>query len=199
MVRRSYFCTMEKTIPLLDAARFVSGTQEDRIGFAQDLRQAFERYGFITLENHGLDQSADRPNVCRSRAVLRPSGGQKSGKPASPVWAATLDIRRSAVSMPRTRPGPISRNSTTSPRPTTTNRIALTYPISWPLERNSTAGWKPSQVTCSKPWPCRSTSRMATSLSTSKVETASFGCCITLQHLTHLPMRQGPEAMKTSI
>jgi len=53
----SYFCTMEKTIPLLDAARFVSGTQEDRIGFAQDLRQAFERYGFITLENHALDQA----------------------------------------------------------------------------------------------------------------------------------------------
>ena len=48
---------MEKTIPLLDAARFVSGSQEDRIGFAQDLRQAFERYGFITLENHGLDQT----------------------------------------------------------------------------------------------------------------------------------------------
>ena len=47
---------MQKTIPLLDASKFVSGSAPDRAAFAKDLRMAFERYGFITLENHGLEQ-----------------------------------------------------------------------------------------------------------------------------------------------
>ena len=51
-----YFWDMEKTIPLLDAYRFLHGSEDDRMRFAKDLRDAFERYGFITLENHGLEQ-----------------------------------------------------------------------------------------------------------------------------------------------
>ena len=47
---------MEKTIPLLDASQFLRGSEDDRMRFAKDLRDAFERYGFITLENHGLEQ-----------------------------------------------------------------------------------------------------------------------------------------------
>jgi len=47
---------MQKTIPLLNASRFLSGSSAERADFAKDLRMAFERYGFITLENHGLDQ-----------------------------------------------------------------------------------------------------------------------------------------------
>lgn len=46
---------MSKEIPLLDARQFLSGTPEERADFARDLRDAFSRYGFVTLEGHGLD------------------------------------------------------------------------------------------------------------------------------------------------
>lgn len=46
---------MDKAIPLLDAARFLHGQEADRQAFAQDLKDAFARYGFVTLEGHGLD------------------------------------------------------------------------------------------------------------------------------------------------
>ncbi|MAC17216.1 MAG: flavonol synthase [Flavobacteriales bacterium] len=46
---------MPKAIPLLDARRFLHGTAEERGAFAADLRDAFSRYGFVTLEGHGLN------------------------------------------------------------------------------------------------------------------------------------------------
>ena len=48
---------MIKAIPLLNAADFLQGDEQGRAQFAADLRAAFEQYGFITLENHGLDES----------------------------------------------------------------------------------------------------------------------------------------------
>ena len=47
---------MSKSIPLLDAAQYLHGSQEDKAAFASALRSAFEQYGFITLKNHGLDE-----------------------------------------------------------------------------------------------------------------------------------------------
>ncbi|RPG80163.1 MAG: isopenicillin N synthase family oxygenase [Crocinitomicaceae bacterium TMED114] len=49
------FALMPKAIPLLDAGRFLQGDDAARTAFAQDLRDAFSRYGFVTLEGHGLD------------------------------------------------------------------------------------------------------------------------------------------------
>ena len=125
----SYFCTMEKTIPLLDAARFVSGSQEDRIGFAQDLRQAFERYGFITLENHGLDQTLiDRTYSEAERFFALPE--DKKREASIPGVGGNFGYTPFGRGVPRTRPGPTSRSSTILPRPTTTSRIARMCRIS---------------------------------------------------------------------
>ena len=48
---------MSKSIPLLDAAQYLHGNEQDKAAFASELRSAFEQYGFITLKNHGLDKS----------------------------------------------------------------------------------------------------------------------------------------------
>lgn len=46
---------MSKAIPLLDAGHFLHGSVDERAAFAQELRDAFSKYGFVTLEGHGLD------------------------------------------------------------------------------------------------------------------------------------------------
>lgn len=47
---------MSKAIPQLDASQFLHGDDSQQQQFAGLLRDAFEQYGFVTLDNHGLDQ-----------------------------------------------------------------------------------------------------------------------------------------------
>ena len=48
---------MSKAIPVLNASDFLSGDADTQMQFARDLRTAFETYGFVTLEGHGLDDA----------------------------------------------------------------------------------------------------------------------------------------------
>ncbi len=43
-------------IPKVDLAKFTTGTDEERAQFVQDLGQAFEDIGFVTVTNHGISQ-----------------------------------------------------------------------------------------------------------------------------------------------
>lgn len=47
---------MLKAIPVLDVSGFLSGDTEAQSTFPLALREAFETYGFVTLEGHGLSQ-----------------------------------------------------------------------------------------------------------------------------------------------
>lgn len=46
---------MTKAIPVLDASGFLSGEASALANFPKALRDAFETYGFVTLEGHGLN------------------------------------------------------------------------------------------------------------------------------------------------
>ena len=48
---------MDKAIPVLDVSGFLAGEQEAMDTFPRALRGAFETYGFVTLEGHGLDEA----------------------------------------------------------------------------------------------------------------------------------------------
>jgi isopenicillin N synthase-like dioxygenase len=48
---------MSKAIPVLDASGFLTGDAQAQQKFPQDLRAAFETYGFVTLEGHGLNDA----------------------------------------------------------------------------------------------------------------------------------------------
>lgn len=48
---------MSKAIPVLNAADFLTGDADTQMQFAKDLRTAFETYGFVTLEGHGLEDA----------------------------------------------------------------------------------------------------------------------------------------------
>lgn len=48
---------MNKAIPVLDAGGFLAGDQEAQSSFPAALRDAFETYGFVTLEGHGLEDA----------------------------------------------------------------------------------------------------------------------------------------------
>lgn len=48
---------MSKAIPVLNASAFLAGDGATQMQFARDLRTAFETYGFVTLEGHGLDEA----------------------------------------------------------------------------------------------------------------------------------------------
>ncbi len=48
---------MNKAIPVLNVAGFLAGDPESKGSFPAALRDAFETFGFVTLEGHGLDES----------------------------------------------------------------------------------------------------------------------------------------------
>jgi len=48
---------MSKAIPVLDASGFLAGNAEAQSEFPKSLRAAFETFGFVTLEGHGLDDT----------------------------------------------------------------------------------------------------------------------------------------------
>jgi isopenicillin N synthase-like dioxygenase len=48
---------MQKAIPVLNAKGFLDGNEEAQSSFPLELRSAFETYGFVTLEGHGLDDA----------------------------------------------------------------------------------------------------------------------------------------------
>ena len=45
------------TIPVVDLNLFINGTPEQKVQFSADLGKAFEEVGFISVKNHGIDQS----------------------------------------------------------------------------------------------------------------------------------------------
>lgn len=51
---------MSKAIPVLDVSGFLSGDPAAQQDFPRLLREAFETYGFVTLEGHGLDEEGIR-------------------------------------------------------------------------------------------------------------------------------------------
>jgi len=53
-VPRTYFRNMQKAIPVLNAKGFLDGDKDAQSRFPLELRSAFETYGFVTLEGHGL-------------------------------------------------------------------------------------------------------------------------------------------------
>ena len=48
---------MQKAIPVLNAKGFLDGDLGAQSSFPSELRSAFETYGFVTLEGHGLDEA----------------------------------------------------------------------------------------------------------------------------------------------
>ena len=48
---------MQKAIPVLNAKGFLDGDVDAQSSFPAELRSAFETYGFVTLEGHGLDDA----------------------------------------------------------------------------------------------------------------------------------------------
>ena len=61
---------MQKAIPVLNATGFLAGDQEAQSSFPAELRSAFETYGFVTLEGHGLDDAHIKAAIRRSGALL---------------------------------------------------------------------------------------------------------------------------------
>lgn len=51
---------MSKAIPVLDVSGFLSGDPKAQQDFPRLLREAFETYGFVTLEGHGLNEEGIR-------------------------------------------------------------------------------------------------------------------------------------------
>lgn len=43
-------------LPTLDFAKFVHGTQEEKIELGVSLVQSFEKFGFVKLLNHGIPE-----------------------------------------------------------------------------------------------------------------------------------------------
>lgn len=44
------------TIPVVDLSMFTTGSEEDKRRFVQQLGEAFEVYGFVSVKNHGVSQ-----------------------------------------------------------------------------------------------------------------------------------------------
>jgi isopenicillin N synthase-like dioxygenase len=44
-------------IPVVDLNLFINGTPEEKVQFSADLGKAFEEVGFVSVRNHGIDQS----------------------------------------------------------------------------------------------------------------------------------------------
>lgn len=44
-------------IPVVDLHLFINGTADQKVQFAADLGKAFEEVGFVSVKNHGIDQS----------------------------------------------------------------------------------------------------------------------------------------------
>ena len=44
-------------IPVVDLDLFINGTPEQKVQFSADLGKAFEEVGFVSVKNHGIDQS----------------------------------------------------------------------------------------------------------------------------------------------
>ena len=44
-------------IPVVDLNLFINGTPEQKVQFAADLGKAFEEVGFVSVRNHGIDQT----------------------------------------------------------------------------------------------------------------------------------------------
>ena len=49
---------MPESIPSVDLSRFVNGSSAEREAFVQELGNAFEVYGFVTVRNHGISDEA---------------------------------------------------------------------------------------------------------------------------------------------
>lgn len=47
----------EFSIPVVDLNKFVSGSDADKAAFTEDLGNAFEEVGFVSVKNHGVPQS----------------------------------------------------------------------------------------------------------------------------------------------
>ena len=71
----------------VDAARFLHGQEADRQAFAQELKDAFARYGFVTLEGHGLDTALIAEATNPPKPFRLPEARRMECR--SPVWAAT--------------------------------------------------------------------------------------------------------------
>ncbi len=48
---------MSRAIPLVDLSKFVSGTDEDKKSFVEELGHAFQEFGFVGVINHGIPKA----------------------------------------------------------------------------------------------------------------------------------------------
>ncbi|MGC6417002.1 MAG: isopenicillin N synthase family dioxygenase [Bradymonadia bacterium] len=69
---------MKQTIPVVDLNDFRRGSESDRAAFIKCLGEAFVEYGFVAIENHGVDRQALVNAYQSMRALFDLSEVQKS-------------------------------------------------------------------------------------------------------------------------
>ena len=69
---------LKQTIPVVDLNDFRRGSESDRARFIKRLGEAFVEYGFVAIENHGVDGRALANAYKSMRALFELSDAQKS-------------------------------------------------------------------------------------------------------------------------
>ena len=115
--------------------------------FAQDIAAAYEEFGFVIIENHGIDKRAHRPLPRLLPPVLRAAREPKSSATRCRAAAARAATRPSASKPPRAPSTTISRSSGTS---AASCRRGIRSTRSWRL----TSGWIRSRASASRRWAC---------------------------------------------
>ena len=82
---------MSSEIPVIDVAKFLSASPEDRADTVQKVRQALEEVGFLMISGHGVPGIADRTGLESIVGVFQPTGGGEgsaghSGPSQSRLW-----------------------------------------------------------------------------------------------------------------
>ena len=60
----------KQTIPVVDLEHFTQGSAQQQAHFVQTLGDALVKYGFVAVENHGVDQTALRQTYAAMKAFF---------------------------------------------------------------------------------------------------------------------------------